>query len=135
MGRRGLRNRPPAEQKEGARREQEHGGAADGEPFPGSRRRGRGIPGDRTGLRWGRGGGLGPAVLGGMTGGRSTPVLWAAWPSTDIGTADGFAAVRNQHAYDDVIAPAETRQRISRLLARLPRQLDRVAKKHPIDTW
>ncbi len=83
----------------------------------------------------GRGGGMGPAVLGGMTGGRSTPVLWAAWPSTDIGTADGFAAVRNQHAYDDVIAPAETRHRIARLLARLPRQLDRPAKKHPIDTW
>ncbi len=81
------------------------------------------------------GGGMGPAVMGGLGSGRSVPVLWLAWPSTRLGAADGFAAVRHQDAYDDVVIPAGTRRSIIRLLAGLPRRLDREAKKHPIDTW
>ena len=87
----------------------------------------------------GRGGGLGPAIMGGLASGRNVPALWLAWPSTDIRSTDGFAAVRNQHAFDDVVAPSSTRQMITRLL----RHLDgdtlsssrRTAKKHPVDTW
>ncbi|MGI9612458.1 MAG: carboxyl transferase domain-containing protein [Acidimicrobiales bacterium] len=87
----------------------------------------------------GRGGGLGPAIMGGLASGRNVPALWLAWPSTDIRSTDGFAAVRNQHAFDDVVAPSLTRQMITRLL----RHLDddalsssrRMAKKHPVDTW
>jgi acetyl-CoA carboxylase carboxyltransferase component len=82
-----------------------------------------------------RGGGLGPAVLGGLSSGRSVPVLWMGWPTTEIGWADGFAAVRSQHAYDDIVAPAATRAMIVRLLHRLERRLERPRKKHPIDTW
>lgn len=82
-----------------------------------------------------RGGGLGPAILGGLNSGRSVPVFWAAWPSTELGVSDGYAAVRYQNAYDDVIAPADTRRNIIRLLNAIPRRLDRAAKKHPIDTW
>lgn len=82
-----------------------------------------------------RGGGLGPAVMGGLSSGRSVPVLWLAWPTTEIRRPDGFAAVRNQHAYDDVVGPADTRTRIDRLLSRIDRKLDRTEKKHPIDTW
>lgn len=81
------------------------------------------------------GGGLGPAVLGGMASGRSVPVLWLAWPTTSFGRRDGYSAVRHQDAYDDVVSPVDTRQRIVRMLARLPRRLDRPVKKHPIDTW
>lgn len=83
----------------------------------------------------GRGGGLGPAVLGGLAGGRSVPVAWWAWPGAELDRADGFAAVRNQNAFDDVIDPADTRRRINRLLAGIPRNLDRPARKHPVDTW
>lgn len=83
----------------------------------------------------GRGGGLGPAVLAGLASGRSVPVLWLAWPTTVLGRTDGFSAVRNQNAYDDVVAPAETRTRIMRLLSGMERRLDRTTKKHPVDTW
>ena len=82
-----------------------------------------------------RGGGLGPAILGGLGSGRSVPVFWVAWPSTELGNNDGYAAVRYQDAYDDVIAPGATRRNIIRLLEGMPRRLDRAAKKHPIDTW
>ena len=82
-----------------------------------------------------RGGGLGPAVLGGLSSGRAVPVLWLAWPTTVLGRPDGFAAVRHQDGFDDVVDPAETRVRIGRLLAGIDRRLDRPAKKHPIDTW
>ncbi len=82
-----------------------------------------------------RGGGLGPAVMAGMASGRSVPVLWLAWPTTELGRADGFAAVRNQNAYDDVVSPADTRRHIVRLLPAVARRLERSAKKHPIDTW
>jgi acetyl-CoA carboxylase carboxyltransferase component len=82
-----------------------------------------------------RGGGLGPAVLGGLASGRSVPVAWLAWPTTETGRADGFSAVRNQDAYDDVVAPVETRQRVVRLLEHLPRPPGRTTKKHPVDTW
>lgn len=82
-----------------------------------------------------RGGGLGPAILGGLSSGRSVPVLWLAWPTTEIGRPDGFAAVRHQDAYDDVVAPIETRPRIARMLRHLPPSSGRSVKKHRVDTW
>ena len=42
----------------------------------------------------GRGGGLGPAVLAGLSNGRSVPVAWLAWPTTELDRNDGFAVVR-----------------------------------------
>ncbi len=87
----------------------------------------------------GRGGGLGPAIMGGMASGRNVPALWLAWPTTDIRSADGFAAVRSQQAFDDVVAPSSTRQMITRLLTHLDGTASpgspRTAKKHPVDTW
>ena len=73
--------------------------------------------------------------MGGLASGRSVPLLWLAWPTTEIGRADGFAAVRAQNAYDDVVDPAATRTMITRLLKGLSRNLDRAQKKHPVDTW
>ena len=58
-----------------------------------------------------------------------------AWPTVEIGHVDGYSATRDGNAFDDVIAPAETRPRIIRMLAHLPRRLDQTEKKHPIDTW
>jgi acetyl-CoA carboxylase carboxyltransferase component len=40
-----------------------------------------------------------------------------------------------RYAYDEVIDPAETRERIIRTLALLPRPAGRERKKHYIDTW
>lgn len=81
------------------------------------------------------GGGLGPSVMGGLASGRSVPVLWLAWPTTQVGRGDGFGAVRNQNAFDDVIVPSATRQMMARMLARIGRPPAREAKKHPVDTW
>ena len=40
-----------------------------------------------------------------------------------------------RYAYDEVIDPAETRDRIVRMLELLPPPPARTAKKHYIDTW
>ena len=78
---------------------------------------------------------MAPFVLAGSPNARSVPVMSVAWPTIELGRSDGFAAVRNANAHDDVIDPAETRERIIRLLAHLPRPTGRTAKKRPVDTW
>jgi acetyl-CoA carboxylase carboxyltransferase component len=82
-----------------------------------------------------RGDGLGSAVMGGFASGRSVPILCLAWPIVQIGSDDGFAAVHNHNAFDDVVVPMETRERIIRMLPHLPRRLERSEKKHTVDTW
>jgi acetyl-CoA carboxylase carboxyltransferase component len=80
--------------------------------------------------------GMASHVLAGSPNARSVPVLAVAWPTVELGRVDGFSATRNANAFDDVIDPAETRERITRLLALLPRPTARrEAKKHPLDTW
>ena len=44
-------------------------------------------------------------------------------------------SVARRYAYDEVIDPAETRERIVRMLDLLPPPPARTAKKHYIDTW
>lgn len=85
-----------------------------------------------------RGGGLGPMLMGGATGSRSVPLLRLAWPGVRLGGPDGFASVHDHNLFDDVVDPAETRERISRMLGHLPSLTERRrrdAKKHPVDTW
>ena len=85
-----------------------------------------------------RGGGLGQMLMGGASGGRTVPLLRLAWPGVRLGGHDGYAAVHDHNVFDDVIHPAETRERISRMLGHLPplaQRRQRPAKKHPIDTW
>ena len=82
-----------------------------------------------------RGRGFGPSVMAGSLNARSVPALCLAWPAAEVGRPDGFAAVHNHHAFDDVVTPAETRERIIRVLHYLKRDLGRSEKKHPIDTW
>jgi len=81
-----------------------------------------------------RAGGLAPTLMTGYSSAEGTPALCLAWPTMEI-AADGFSAMKYSHAIDDVVAPSETREKISRLLRHLPRKLDRAEKKHPIDTW
>lgn len=80
--------------------------------------------------------GMGGHVLAGSPNSRSVPVLAAAWPTVELGHVDGFSAVRNTNAFDDVIDPSETRECITRLLAHLPKAPRRPAdEKRPVDTW
>ncbi len=79
--------------------------------------------------------GMAPYLLAGSPNARSVPVMSVAWPTVELGRRDGFSATRHANAYDDVIAPAETRTRIVAMLAHLPRPTGRSAKKHPVDTW
>ena len=56
-----------------------------------------------------------------------------------MGQRDGFSAVVDHNAFDDVIQPNETNNRVRRLLALLGadglERPHRATKKHWIDTW
>ena len=82
-----------------------------------------------------RGRGLGPALMAGVSTTRGVPALRLGWPGVEIGRRDGFSAVVDHNAFDDVIAPRETRERVERLLRLLGAPAPRESKKHPIDTW
>jgi acetyl-CoA carboxylase carboxyltransferase component len=81
-----------------------------------------------------RGYGLGAAAMTGIGNGRSVPALRLAWPTVELTSADGFT-VREGTAFDDVVDPAETRDRIIATLRLLPRPPSREQKKRPVDTW
>ena len=84
-------------------------------------------------------GGLAHHVMAGSPNARSLPLQHVAWPTVPIGHHDGYSSVRNVNAFDDIIDPAETRDRICRMLSRLPARADirarQTAKKHPVDSW
>ncbi len=82
-----------------------------------------------------RGRGLGPALMAGVSTTRGVPALRLGWPGVEVGRRDGFSAVVDHNAFDDVIAPRETRERVERLLRLLGEPAPRESKKHPIDTW
>ena len=83
--------------------------------------------------------GMSTHVMAGAMNSRALPLQHLAWPTVEIGHSDGYSAMRNVNAFDDVVDPAETRTRIARMLGHLPdRRLTRAAqgsKKHPVDTW
>jgi len=82
-----------------------------------------------------RGAGLAPFALSGFTDAR-VPGLRLAWPTVELGRPDGFSkSLRDRNAFDDVVDPAETRDRIVRVLRLMRRSLERPEKKHPIDGW
>ena len=82
-----------------------------------------------------RGRGLGAALMTGVSSTRGVPALRLGWPGVEIGSRDGYSAVVDHNAFDDVIAPSETRERVARLTRLLAKPARREAKKHPIDTW
>jgi acetyl-CoA carboxylase carboxyltransferase component len=81
-------------------------------------------------------GGLTGALMTGVSSTRGVPMIKLGWPGAQIGVRDGFSAVVDHNAFDDIIVPTETRERIARLI----RLLDTSnplgpAKKHRIDSW
>lgn len=82
-----------------------------------------------------RGRGLGAALMNGVSSTRGVPAMRVGWPTVEIGRRDGFSAVVDHNAFDDIIAPHETRERLERLLRLLHRDRNRSRKKHPIDSW
>ncbi len=86
-------------------------------------------------IRVRRGYGLGLVLMSGFSSARGVPPLCLAWPTVEAGHKDGFAAIQYGIAIDDVVAPAETREKIARVLRHIKRDLNRTEKKHSIDTW
>ena len=82
-----------------------------------------------------RGRGWGDAPMTGVSTTRGVPVLRLAWPGVEMGYRDGYSAVVDHDAFDDVITPAETRERLVRVLRLLGKHQRRSEKKHNIDTW
>ena len=82
-----------------------------------------------------RGRGLGAALMTGVSTTRGVPALRLGWPGVEIGRRDGYSAVADHNAFDDIIAPGETRERVARLIRLLAKPARREGKKHPIDTW
>lgn len=79
--------------------------------------------------------GLGAALMSGFSSARGVPALCLAWPTIEVGGTDGFSATRYGTAIDDVVAPAESRDKIARILRHLKRTFNQSEKKHSIDTW
>ena len=63
------------------------------------------------------------------------PAIKLAWPNIEVGRHDGFSAVIDHDAFDDVIQPEETRNYLLSLLSHFPLPPPRVKKKHRIDSW
>ena len=82
-----------------------------------------------------RGYGLGPFAMSGYGNSYGVSAMRLAWPTVEVGRADGFSASQSQNPFDDVVDPAETRERIIRVLRHIRRTLDQPQKKKPIDTW
>lgn len=59
---------------------------------------------------------------------RSLPALRLAWPNVELGN-------RWSQGFDDVIDPAETRDRLLAVLRNLPRSLPPGPKVRPRDSW
>ena len=82
-----------------------------------------------------RGFGLGPFAMSGYGDSHGVSAMRLAWPTVEVGRVDGFSASQSQNPFDDVVDPAETRERIIRVLRHIKRTLDQPQKKQPIDTW
>ena len=86
-------------------------------------------------IQIGRGAGLVLPLMVGVSTSRGIPLAKLAWPEVTIGERDGFFAMVDHNAFDDVIEPGETRTRIVRLLRLLPTSLKPQNKQHWLDTW
>ena len=82
-----------------------------------------------------RGRGLGDALMTGVSTTRGVPALRLGWPGVEIGYRDGYSAAVDHDAFDDVITPRETRERLARVLRLFGKRQRRSEKKHSIDTW
>ena len=74
--------------------------------------------------------GLGAAALAGLGNAHSVPALRLAWPTVELGVNDRYT-----QGFDDVVDPAETRDRIIGVMRLTKRSLERASKKRPRDSW
>ena len=79
--------------------------------------------------------GIGQALMSGFSSARGVPALCLAWPTVEVDRSDGFSTTRYSTAIDDVVTPAETRNKITRVLRHIKRTFNQSEKKHTIDTW
>ena len=78
--------------------------------------------------------GLTNALMVGLSN-ENIPAVKLAWSNVDLGCQDGFSAVIDHNAFDEVIQPEETRSYLLGLLSHLPLSPPRTHKKHRIDSW
>lgn len=74
--------------------------------------------------------GLAAAAMSGIGSAHSLPALRLAWPTAELGTKDRYS-----QGFDDVVDPAETRDRILAMLRLLPRAVPPATKRRPRDSW
>lgn len=74
--------------------------------------------------------GLSAAAMTGIGSADALPQLRLAWPTVELGAHDRYS-----QGFDDVIDPAETRDRILSVLRLLPREIPPGPKKRPRDSW
>ena len=90
-------------------------------------------------VQLGKNEGVAGSLMTGVSSTRGVPTMKLAWPSVPMGRRDGFSAVVDHHAFDDVILPSQTPVRVRRLLALLGNSSNGISalkkKKHWIDSW
>jgi acetyl-CoA carboxylase carboxyltransferase component len=74
--------------------------------------------------------GLAAAAMSGIGTAHSLPLLRLAWPTVELGVNDRYA-----QGFDDVIDPAETRERLLAVLRLKPRVIPLGPKRRPRDSW
>jgi acetyl-CoA carboxylase carboxyltransferase component len=74
--------------------------------------------------------GVAAAAMSGIGTAHSLPQLRLAWPTAEIGVNDRYS-----QGFDDVVDPAETRDRILAVLRLTPRIVPPGPKKRPRDSW
>lgn len=81
--------------------------------------------------------GLAGPIMAGFASGSGLPALYVGWPTAETGNRNSYSALVDQNAFDDIIHPGETRERLVRMLRYLPdfTRQPGAPKRHPIDTW
>lgn len=74
--------------------------------------------------------GLAAAAMSGIGTARSLPLVRLAWPTVELGAKDRYT-----QGFDDVVDPAETRDRILRVLRLTTRSLPADRKERARDSW
>jgi acetyl-CoA carboxylase carboxyltransferase component len=74
-------------------------------------------------------GGLAAAAMSGIGTAHSLPLLRLAWPTVELGVNDRYS-----QGFDDVIDPAETRDRLIAVLRMTPRVIP-ATRRRPRDSW
>ena len=81
--------------------------------------------------------GLAGPIMAGFASGSGLPAMYVGWPTAETGHRNSYSALVDQNAFDDIIHPGETQERLVRMLRYLPdfSQPAGSPKRHPIDTW